>query len=105
MGDQEYQTAKKLGELIGRWATLGKTLVIASSDLAHGHSYQDTKQLDEAAASSVVSSDITLRTMIRQASPGRSIQLTNPKYKRQRMRVFSLVRRVRLFLGREKMEN
>ena len=53
MGDQEYPTAKRLGELIGRWAKLGKTLVVASSDLAHGHSYKTTRQMDESAASAV----------------------------------------------------
>lgn len=53
MGDQEYPTAKRLGELIGRWAKLGKTLVVASSDLAHGHSYKSTRQMDETAASAV----------------------------------------------------
>lgn len=53
MGDQEYPTAKKLGELIGRWAKLGKTLVVASSDLAHGHGYKATRQMDETAASAV----------------------------------------------------
>lgn len=57
MGDQEYQTAKKLGELIGRWAKLGKTLVIASSDLAHGHAYAETKQMDEVAAAAVQAFD------------------------------------------------
>lgn len=53
MGDQEFQTSKLLGELIGRWATLGRTLVVASSDLAHGHSYAETKRLDETAAAAV----------------------------------------------------
>jgi AmmeMemoRadiSam system protein B/AmmeMemoRadiSam system protein A len=53
MGDQEYPTAKRLGELIGRWAKLGRTLVVASSDLAHGHSYKTTRQMDETAASAV----------------------------------------------------
>jgi AmmeMemoRadiSam system protein B/AmmeMemoRadiSam system protein A len=53
MGDQEYQTAKLLGELIGRWATLGHTLIVASSDLAHGHSYAETKKLDETAAAAI----------------------------------------------------
>ena len=57
MGDQEFQTAKKLGELIGRWAKLGRTLVVASSDLAHGHSYAETKQMDEIAASAVQAYD------------------------------------------------
>jgi len=53
MGDQEYQTAKLLGELIARWATLGRTLIVASSDLAHGHSYSETKRMDETAAAAV----------------------------------------------------
>jgi AmmeMemoRadiSam system protein B/AmmeMemoRadiSam system protein A len=53
MGDQEYPTAKRLGELIGRWAKLGRTLVVASSDLAHGHSYDTTRQMDEVAATAV----------------------------------------------------
>lgn len=53
MGDQEYPTAKRLGELIGRWAKLGKTLIVASSDLAHGHGYKTTRQMDETAATAV----------------------------------------------------
>jgi hypothetical protein len=53
MGDQEYPTAKQLGELIGRWAKLGRTLVVASSDLAHGHSHKATRQMDETAASAI----------------------------------------------------
>ncbi len=57
MGDQEFQTAKKLGELIGRYAKFGKTLVVASSDLAHGHSYAETKQLDEVAGAAVKAYD------------------------------------------------
>ncbi len=57
MGDQEYPTAKRLGELIGRWAKLGKTLVVASSDLAHGHSYKATRQMDETAATAVKTFD------------------------------------------------
>ncbi|GAB4329250.1 MAG: hypothetical protein Kow0074_25680 [Candidatus Zixiibacteriota bacterium] len=57
MGDQEFQTAKKLGELIGRYAKPGRTLVVASSDLAHGHSYAETRRLDEVAAASVQAFD------------------------------------------------
>lgn len=53
MGDQEYQTAKLLGELIARWATLGRTLIVASSDLAHGHNYAETKRMDETAVAAV----------------------------------------------------
>lgn len=57
MGDQEYPTAKRLGELIGRWAKLGRTLVVASSDLAHGHDYPSTRRLDDWAAGAVVQYD------------------------------------------------
>lgn len=57
MGDQEYPTAKRLGELIGRWAKLGRTLVVASSDLAHGHDYSATRRLDDWAAGAVVQFD------------------------------------------------
>ncbi len=53
MGDQEFPTAKLLGELIARWARPGRTLIVASSDLAHGHSYAETKQMDESAAAAV----------------------------------------------------
>jgi AmmeMemoRadiSam system protein B/AmmeMemoRadiSam system protein A len=53
MGDQEFTTAKRLGELIGRYAKPGRTLVVASSDLAHGHSYDETRRMDEIAATSV----------------------------------------------------
>lgn len=53
MGDQEYQTAKRLGELIGAHAKLGKTLVVASSDLAHGHDYATTRRLDATAADGI----------------------------------------------------
>lgn len=53
MGDQEYPTAKKLGELIGRFAKPGRTLIVASSDLAHGHDYKTTKRLDDTAAAAV----------------------------------------------------
>jgi len=53
MGDQEYPTARTLGELIARHARLGRTLVVASSDLAHGHDYQTTKRLDDTAAAAI----------------------------------------------------
>lgn len=53
MGDQEYPTAKRLGELIGRHARLGQTLIVASSDLAHGHDYQTTRRMDAAAAEAI----------------------------------------------------
>jgi hypothetical protein len=53
MGDQEYPTAKKLGELIARFAKPGRTLIVASSDLAHGHDYKTTKRLDDTAAAAV----------------------------------------------------
>jgi len=53
MGDQEYQTAKKLGEHLARLATLDRTLIVASSDLAHGHPYDVTRRLDDTAAAAV----------------------------------------------------
>jgi hypothetical protein len=53
MGDQEYPTARRLGELVGRHAKLGRTLVVASSDLAHGHDYQATKRMDTTAAEAI----------------------------------------------------
>lgn len=53
MGDQEYPTAKTLGELIARFAKPGRTLIVASSDLAHGHDYKTTKRLDDTAAAAV----------------------------------------------------
>ncbi|MBI3873311.1 MAG: AmmeMemoRadiSam system protein B [candidate division Zixibacteria bacterium] len=53
MGDQEYPTARLVGELIGRHARPGRTLVIASSDLAHGHDYATTRRLDDTAAAAV----------------------------------------------------
>ncbi len=53
MGDQEYPTSKRLGELIGRHAKLGRTLIVASSDLAHGRDYQTTKRMDATAAEAI----------------------------------------------------
>lgn len=53
MGDQEFTTAKRLGELLGRHAKLGKTLIVASSDLAHGHDYPTTRRLDATAADAI----------------------------------------------------
>lgn len=53
MGDQEYPTARRLGEMIGSFAKLGRTLVVASSDLAHGHDYQTTKRMDATAAEAI----------------------------------------------------
>lgn len=53
MGDQEYPTSRRLGELIGRHAKLGRTLIVASSDLAHGHDYPTTKRLDATAAEAI----------------------------------------------------
>lgn len=53
MGDQEYPTARRLGELLGRHARLGKTLIVASSDLAHGHDYRTTKRMDATAADAI----------------------------------------------------
>ena len=55
MGDQEYPTARRLGELLGRHAKMGRTLIVASSDLAHGHEYQTTKRLDATAAEAITS--------------------------------------------------
>lgn len=68
MGDQEYTTAKKLGELIGRYAEIGRTLVIASSDLAHGHDYQTTERLDMTAAEAVAA--YSPSTLFDQAAAG-----------------------------------
>ncbi|MEW5702811.1 MAG: AmmeMemoRadiSam system protein B [Candidatus Zixiibacteriota bacterium] len=53
MGDQEFTTARTLGELIARHARLGRTLVVASSDLAHGHDYPTTQRLDDTAAAAI----------------------------------------------------
>jgi len=53
MGDQEYPTARRLGELLGSISKLGRTLIIASSDLAHGHDYQATRRLDATAADAI----------------------------------------------------
>lgn len=55
MGDQEYQTARRLGELLGSISKLGRTLIVASSDLAHGHDYQTTRRLDATAAEAIQS--------------------------------------------------
>jgi AmmeMemoRadiSam system protein B/AmmeMemoRadiSam system protein A len=53
MGDQEYPTARRLGELLGSISKLGRTLIVASSDLAHGHDYQTTRRLDATAAEAI----------------------------------------------------
>ncbi len=53
MGDQEYPTARRLGELLGSISKLGRTLIVASSDLAHGHDYQATRRLDATAAGAI----------------------------------------------------
>ena len=53
MGDQEFPTARTLGELIARHARLGRTLIVASSDLAHGHDYQTTQRMDDTAAAAI----------------------------------------------------
>lgn len=55
MGDQEYPTARRLGELLGSISKMGRTLIVASSDLAHGHDYQATRRLDATAAEAIQS--------------------------------------------------
>ncbi len=53
MGDQEYETCRALGEALGEFAVPGKTLIVASSDLSHFHSYDEAKQLDQRAADAI----------------------------------------------------
>ena len=53
MGDQEYDTCRVLGEALGQFAQPGKTLIVASSDLSHFHSYEEAQQLDRRAAEAI----------------------------------------------------
>jgi AmmeMemoRadiSam system protein B/AmmeMemoRadiSam system protein A len=53
MGDKEYDTCRMLGEALGGIAKPGKTLIVASSDLSHFHSYQEAQELDRHAADAI----------------------------------------------------
>jgi len=55
MGDQEYETCRMLGETLGGIARPGKTLIVASSDLSHFHSYREAQDLDRHAADAIKS--------------------------------------------------
>ncbi len=53
MGDQEYDACRVLGEALGQFARPGKTLIVASSDLSHFHSYDEAQRLDRRAAKAI----------------------------------------------------
>jgi AmmeMemoRadiSam system protein B/AmmeMemoRadiSam system protein A len=53
MGDQEYETCRALGLALAKEIQDYKTLIVASSDLSHFHSYAEAKQLDAKITSSV----------------------------------------------------
>jgi MEMO1 family protein len=44
-----------LGELLGSISRIGRTLIVASSDLSHGHDYQTARNLDATAAEAIQS--------------------------------------------------
>ena len=46
MGDQEYETCRTLGLALADLIKDDKTLIVASSDLSHFHSYAEAKRLD-----------------------------------------------------------
>jgi AmmeMemoRadiSam system protein B/AmmeMemoRadiSam system protein A len=53
MGDQEYETCRALGLALADLIQDDKTLIVASSDLSHFHSYDEAKRLDSKVTSSV----------------------------------------------------
>jgi AmmeMemoRadiSam system protein B/AmmeMemoRadiSam system protein A len=46
MGDQTYETCRILGRALASLIDDDKTIIVASSDLSHFHSYNEAKQLD-----------------------------------------------------------
>jgi AmmeMemoRadiSam system protein B/AmmeMemoRadiSam system protein A len=48
MGDQSFESCRKLAEAIVHVSLGKKVLLVASTDLSHFHSYQEAKQLDQA---------------------------------------------------------
>ena len=46
MGDQTYETCRVLGRALATLIDDDKTIIVASSDLSHFHSYAEAKQLD-----------------------------------------------------------
>ena len=57
MGDQEYGTCRALGLALADLIQDDKTIIVASSDLSHFHSYIDAKQLDAKVTRSVLEWD------------------------------------------------
>ena len=57
MGDQEYETCRVLGLALADLIKDDKTLIVASSDLSHFHSYGEAKQLDSKVINSVLEWD------------------------------------------------
>lgn len=53
MGDQEYETCRVLGLALADLIRDDKTLIVASSDLSHFHSYDEARRLDSKVTSSV----------------------------------------------------
>ncbi len=47
MGEQSYETARALGRALARLIKDEKTIIVASSDLSHYHSYQEAIKLDQ----------------------------------------------------------
>jgi AmmeMemoRadiSam system protein B/AmmeMemoRadiSam system protein A len=53
MGEQNYQTCRALGTALAAMINDDKTIIIASSDLSHFHSYKEAVQLDHKVISAV----------------------------------------------------
>ena len=57
MGDQAYETCRSLGLALASTIHDSTTLIVASSDLSHFHSYEEAKQLDARVTGSVCDLD------------------------------------------------
>jgi AmmeMemoRadiSam system protein B/AmmeMemoRadiSam system protein A len=53
MGEQDYQTCRALGTALAEISKAGETVIVASSDLSHFHSYDEAVKLDHSVIRSV----------------------------------------------------
>jgi MEMO1 family protein len=59
MGDQSFESCRKLADAIVRACQAKRVLIIASTDLSHFHPYQEAKQLDQVVIDRVSAFDPT----------------------------------------------
>jgi len=59
MGDQSYESSRALGVALAKLIRGGDTLIVASSDLSHYHTYDDAEKIDHKTLSALESVSYT----------------------------------------------